>query len=354
MYKLDAYIRNSIISAVLVVLLIILTLYLVFSFVDELTDLSPTYQIKHALYYILLTAPRRAYEMLPMSALVGCLIGLGTLASSSELTIMRAAGVSLNRILWSVAKPTLMLMLVGLILGEYLAPISEAKAQAFRSLMQSGSVSNQITKHGLWHKINDTFIHINSIQPNGELIGITRYQFDNFQQLVSASFAKNATYQDGAWYLSDITNTKFTDTQITTSKNNQEIWQVNLTPELLNVLVLNPDSLSISALWSYGNYLTQQNLDNSKYMLSFWHKILQPVVTIALVLLAISFIFGPLRSVTLGQRIFTGVLVGFIFSIFQDLLGPASLVFGFSPLLAATLPSIICLCCGLFLLKRAG
>jgi len=115
-----------------------------------------------------------------------------------------------------------------------------------------------------------------------------------------------------------------------------------------------PDALSITGLWHYAGYLAAQGLDSGRYWLAFWTKLAQPLVTAALVLLAISFIFGPLRSVTLGQRIFTGVLVGFVFRIGQDLLGPSSLVFGFSPLLAVAVPALICLGIGLILLRRAG
>jgi lipopolysaccharide export system permease protein len=118
--------------------------------------------------------------------------------------------------------------------------------------------------------------------------------------------------------------------------------------------VLPPEALSITGLWSYIHYLGEQGLNNGRYWLAFWTKVLQPLVTAALVLMAISFIFGPLRSVTLGQRVFTGVLVGFVFRIVQDLLGPASLVFGFTPLLAVALPATVCALGGLWLLRRAG
>ena len=119
-------------------------------------------------------------------------------------------------------------------------------------------------------------------------------------------------------------------------------------------MVLAPDALSISGLWRYIHYLGEQGLSNGSYWLAFWTKVLQPLVTAALVLMAISFIFGPLRSVTLGQRVFTGVLVGFVFRIAQDLLGPSSLVFGFSPLLAVVVPAGICALAGFFLLRRAA
>lgn len=186
------------------------------------------------------------------------------------------------------------------------------------------------------------------------LLGVTRYRFDKERHLLSASFAVKANFNQDYWLLSDVATTVFHDRSTEVIKAPEERWDVSLNPQLLNTVVLAPDALSISGLWSYIHYLKDQGLSNGRYWLAFWVKVLQPLVTAALVLMAISFIFGPLRSVTLGQRVFTGVLVGFAFKIAQDLLGPASLVFGFSPLFAVLLPAGICALAGFWLLRRAG
>jgi lipopolysaccharide export system permease protein len=351
--KLDRYIGSSVFVAILAVLGIILGLATLFAFIDEMSDVSDTYTLADVLSYVLLTAPRRLYDMLPMAALIGCLIGLGSLASNSELTIMRAAGVSIGRIVWAVMKPMLVLMIVGVLIGEYIAPATESTAQANRSLAQ-GSGDAQSAKHGLWHRQGDEFIHVNSVQPNGLLYGVTRYRFDKERHMLSASFSKRAEFEKDHWQLSDVTTTLFHErsTEIVTAP--VERWEIALSPQLLSTVVMAPESLSISGLWGYIHYLADQGLNNGRYWLAFWVKVLQPLVTAALVLMAISFIFGPLRSVTLGQRVFTGVLVGFTFRIVQDLLGPSSLVFGFSPLFAVLVPAGVCALAGVWLLRRAG
>jgi len=351
--KLDRYIGSSVLLAILAVLGIILGLASLFAFIDEMGDLSDTYSLLDAGMYVLLTAPRRLYDMLPMAALIGCLIGLGSLASSSELTIMRAAGVSIGRIVWAVMKPMLVLMLAGLLIGEYVAPATESKAQADRSLAQGGGEALS-SKRGMWHRQGNEFVHINSVQPNGLLIGVTRYQFNEQRQVMTSSFARRATYANDQWTLNDVSTTFFRGDHTEVVKAEQERWDVSVTPELLNTVVLPAESLSISGLWSYIHYLADQGLNNSAYWLAFWTKVLQPLVTAALVVMAISFIFGPLRSVTLGQRVFTGVLVGFVFRIAGELLGPSSQVFGFPPLLAVVLPAAICMVAGVWLLRRAG
>ena len=192
------------------------------------------------------------------------------------------------------------------------------------------------------------------MQPGGKLIGVTRYEFDQQQRLLRSSFAQQGIYQDNYWQLEDVV---YTDLQARTSSVTHAVserWDVEISPQLLNTVVMDPDTLPISGLWQYAHYLNEKGLNDNRYWLEIWVKVLQPLVTAALVLMAISFVFGPLRSVTLGQRVFTGVVVGFVFSIAQDLLGPASLVFGFAPIIAVVLPALICALCGIWLLRRAG
>ena len=353
MRRLDRYIGRSVFFSILGVLGVLLGLALLFSFIDEMGDMGATYGVLDAGRYVLLSAPGRAYELLPMAALIGCLIGLGSLASSSELTIMRAAGVSLSRIVLSVMRPMLVLMLAGILVGEYLAPWTDNLAQSGRSLALAGGEA-QSTRRGLWHRQGDEFIHINSVQPDGELIGVTRYRLDERMNMQSASFARRASFHNGQWMLEGVATTHFLPGRTQVEQQASQQWNIRLDPAVLATVVLDPEALSISGLWRYTRYLEEQGLSSARYWLAFWSKVLQPLVTAALVLLAISFIFGPLRSVTLGQRVFTGVVVGFIFRIAQELLGPASLVFGFSPVLAVLVPALICALIGARLLQRAG
>ncbi|MEZ2746069.1 LPS export ABC transporter permease LptG [Halopseudomonas bauzanensis] len=353
MRLLDRHIGKSIFFSVLTVALIIVGLDLLFAYISELEDLEGDYGAVEALTYIFLTTPRRLYELLPMAALVGCLIGLGTLASNSELTVMRASGVSIGRIMGAVLKPLLVLMVAGVLLGEYVAPYSENMAESRRALAVGSG--DAVKSKGLWHREGEDFIHINAVQTNGVLHGITRYRFDDQRELLETSFAQRASVQDEHWLLEEVATTLFdADGTSRVEQHEQQRWDVGLSPRLLRVVLLDPDVLPLTGIWHYQNYLAEQGLNNSQYWLAFWKKLLQPLTTAALVFVAISFIFGPLRSVTLGQRVFTGVLVGFSFRILQDLLGPSSLVFGFSPLIAVVLPILILVVMGGWLMRRAG
>lgn len=355
MRKLDRYIGVTVFVAILAVLGVILGLAELFALVDQLGQLTDTYTLGEALKFIALTAPGRAYDMLPMAALIGCLVGLGTLASNSELTIMRAAGVSLQRIVWAVMKPMLVLMFAGILLGEYVVPYTETMAQSGRALAQSdGGVES--SRAGLWHRQGREFIHINVVRSDGVLLGVTRYDFDDAHRLQTASFARKATFQNNQWVLEGVATTVLhaDEKRSEVLRKPSEVWDIQLSPQTLHTVVMEPEALSISGLWNYIHYLQDQGLSSNRYWLAFWTKVLQPAITAALVLMAISFIFGPLRSVTLGQRVFTGVLVGFTFRIAQDLLGPSSQVFNFPPLLAVLVPAAICAFFGMLLLRRAG
>ena len=352
MTRLDRYIGRQVLMSILAVLGVLWGLSLLFALIDELTFMRAAYGVPEVLEYVLLTSPRRLYELLPMGALIGCLIGLGTLASSSELTVMRASGVPLVRIVGAVMAPMLLLMVLGLALSEFVMPKTEVLADFKRDIARNGGQA--LSSEGLWHREGDQYVHINAARSDGVMLGITRFTFDESRVLRESSFAERAEFAGDHWVLREVVTTRLTEQATEVVRQPTQTWRVELTPQLVSTLITEPDALSISGLWQYARFLGGQGLDNGPYWLAFWGKVLQPLITASLVILAISFIFGPLRSVTLGQRIFTGVLVGFVFRIIQDLLGPASLVFGFSPLLAVVLPGAFCALIGLRMLQRAG
>ncbi len=353
MKLIDRYISATVAMSMLLVMLIVLSLDLVFGFVAEMEDLRNNYAASDAILYLLMTLPRRIYDYLPLGAFMGCLVGLGSLAKNSELTVVRASGVSVVRIAWSSLKPALIVICLSLLLGEYVAPYAEKIAQSDKALKR-GAQSNIVYGQGLWHKEGNSFIHVNAVEPNGALHGVSINYYSDQRVLKYSLFAKRALYHQERWSLIDVQKTEFSEGRSTVSEDSLLDWDTSLTPALLSVLIVKPDNLSISGLRSYASYLMEQNLDAGVYVLSFWKKVLQPATTIALVLVAISFVFGPLRSVAMGTRVFIGLVVGLVFKYVQDLLGPASLVFGFEPLLATAVPIFLCAFFGAVLIRRAG
>ncbi len=200
-----------------------------------------------------------------------------------------------------------------------------------------------------------------AVHSDGALLGLSLYHFDPDGQLRQSRYAQRAVYQAGGWLLEDVQETRFVEQaglaaepQLATQTQHYErvAWDTSLRPQLLHVLAMEPDLLSLRDLYAYTRYLAGEGIDAGAYELAFWVKVLQPLAMLGLVLVGISFVFGPLRSVTMGQRILAGVLVGLVFKFSQDLLGPASLVFGFSPAVSALVPVLVCFLIGGWLLRR--
>lgn len=353
MRKLDRYIMGNVGGAIFLVMMVVLSLDMVFGYIGELDDARADYQALQAALYMLMTLPRRIYDYLPLGAFMGCLVGLGAMASSSELTVIRAAGVSIRRIVWSAMKPALVVVMIGLVIGEYVAPPAERIAQSQKAVARGGDRSIADAE-GVWHREGDTFIHLNAVTPGGNLRGVALFRFDGERWLTSASFARTASFQGDHWILEDVRRTLLSREGAALEESARERWDSGLTPEVLAVLLVKPDNLSLSGLYTYARYLDQQGLTSARYWLAFWKKMLMPVGTAVLVIVAISFIFGPLRSVTMGFRVFTGLIVGLLFKYSQDLLGPMSVVFGFNPILAILIPILVSGLIGAWLMRRAG
>lgn len=356
MNRLDLYITRHVLGAIFIVTLVIVGLDMLFALVDQLPDLKKDYQIKQAAYFVAMTGPRRLYEHLPLCSLIGCLLGLGALASSSELTVMRAAGISTARIIGAVMKPVLAIIVAALLLGEYVVPKSEQEAQSFRTIATSanGKSSAASLQKGLWHREGTTFLNVKAVTPEGEIYGVTRYRFNDQWQLESAGIARRGYPVADGWQLEELRETHFKGERTEVVEKTDEHWVSGLTPELLSTLIMEPGNLSIQGLSAYTGYLDEQGLAAEDYQVAFWGKMLMPLAIMGLVLVAVSFIFGPLRSVTVGQRLIAGVVVGLLFKLAQDLLGPAATVYGLSPLLAVMLPILVSFVAGGLLLRRAG
>ena len=353
MRKIDRYVMSTVGGAMLLVMVVVLALDMIFALIAELDDARNDYQTLEALLYVALTLPRRIYDYLPLGAFMGCLVGLGTLASSSELTVIRAAGVSVKRIVWSAMKPALVAVVLGVLIGEYAAPPAERMAQSQKAVAQ-GAGQSVASASGVWHREGDTFIHLNAVQPNGVLHGVSLFEFDADRWLVSASFAERGIYLGNYWLLENVATTRLSHTETSRETYRSLRWESGLSPEVLSVLIVKPENLPISGLYTYASYLGEQGLNAANYWLAFWKKVLMPLGTAVMVMVAISFIFGPLRSVTMGFRVFTGLIVGLLFKYMQDLLGPMSVVFGFNPVIAILLPIAINAAVGVVLMRRAG
>lgn len=355
MTRLSRYVARTVLYAILGVLLVVVALDAMAAIIDEVGDIRGEYTFLEVLKYVGTTLPGSIYQNIPFAALIGCLVGLGLLASNSELVVMRGAGISLLRIAGFVLRPVLGIILVGVLLGEYAVPYTDQLAEGRRALLL-GKQDRMASVSGLWNKERNEYIHVNVVFPNGNLFGVSRYRFEPDGTLDEVSFSSSATFLGGnrGWLEERGYVTRFRERRTETDEFERRRWDSDLSPQLLRLVQMEPASLPIRDLYQYASYLENQGQSSGKHWLAFWQKSFQPLTTLSLVLIAISFIFGPLRESTTGFRIFAGVVTGIVFSTSQDMLGPASLVYGFPPLWSVIVPVVVSVVIGLFLLRRAG
>jgi lipopolysaccharide export system permease protein len=264
---------------------------------------------------------------------------------------MQAAGLSRLNIIKSVMKSALILVIISMAIGEWLAPQGEAAAREIKSKAISGG-SLISAKNGIWAKDGDFFVHINEVEDTGRLKKIQIYRFNDQLKLTSWLQADKATYQKDTWLLENVTDTQITKENIIAKHYQNKQWQSSLTPDKLRVVTVKPEALSMTDLINYLDYLKANEQDKSRYLLAFWRKIMQPITVAVMLLVALSFIFGPLRSVSMGARIMMGVITGLLFHVSNQVLGSISLVYQLPPILGAILPSLLFILIALYFINK--
>lgn len=345
---IDRYIGRAILEASLIALLVLLGMQSFIEFIGELSDIGThNYGVLQALMYVPLQLPGDLYQFFPIAALVGVVMGLGRLASSSELIVMRAAGISILRILMAVFKIGIIMLVVVTLAGEWLAPHWQAAAE--KRKIQALTGQSSLTQFGTWVRDGDNFIHINIINPDNSIRGVMRYQFDN-HRLLRASYAETGQYKHGHWTFHNISESEINDQKIGSQHFAEQHWDITFNPRFLKMTTTDPNKISLPKLYQYIQYLKENAQSSNQVEFHFWKRIFQPLATLIMMGLGVPFVFGPLRNATMGFRIVTGIGIGVAFYILNEFFGPFSMVYQFPPFWAALIPSLLFAVGGMVLL----
>lgn len=346
------YIITAILASTFGALFVLLSLFAVVTVIDELGSVGKgDYQVIDALQYVMWRLVAIGHQILPIAALMGTIIGLGALAANSELTAIRAVGFSLRNIVSTVLAVGVMLMLLSAVLGESVVPRTEQEASRIRAVAMSQDIAIGADNQ-LWARDGSAYVKVESVDTPGHLSRLTIYQLNAEHQVVRMIWAAQAVYRNGVWLLRNGHETVFGAERLQNHSFAEQRWQGRLTPDILGVFNLQPEQLSVVGLYAYSRYLSQNGLDSFRYEQAFWKKVISPLVTIVMVLLAVPFVFGPLRSVSIGQRILVGLLVGLGFHLLNQMSGYLGVVFRFDPMLTATAPTLLFTGLMLVLMRR--
>lgn len=341
MQIIQRYIAKSVLVSTAMVFVVVLALSFVFGLLKELHDIGVgEYDFWQAVIYALLLLPHTLYEFFPMLVLLGGVLGLGTLSSSHELVVMRAAGVSIGRIVWGVLSAAFVVIILATVIGELLAPRLDYMAEN-RKFSAQTSGQAVATASGVWIHDGNNFIHIERVIGPHHLENVTRYEFDAEHRLLASYYAKSLDFEHGRWILHDLVKTTLLKDRTKSQQFALATWKLTITPNLINVGLIEPEAMSLNKLYSYATYLKKNHVQAGSYQLEFWKRVFQPLTTLVMILLAIPFVFTSPRSVSMGKRILFAVIIGFVFYVVNAIFGQFSIVFQFPPIIAALLPALL-------------
>lgn len=352
MNRLFAYFTRRLAGTILLVLLVLLSFDVAFAFFGQVSDIGRgQFALTHLFQGLVLSLPRRIFELSPMAALIGAMLGAGHLASQGELVAARASGVSVLRLTAWVVVAGLLVFIPATWLGEYLAPVTEQRATMIRTqaLFKQVAVQDDL---GIWVRDGSRYLHIGSVADNGRLQDIEIYEFIDNNRLVSASRIAAGEYQDNTWQLQGISRTQFNPERIDVVEAPQQQVSRLIDPAMVQVLAREPEYMQLGDLYRYINYLEANGVGAARYRLDFWSRVTRPLTVIVMLLLGAAFVLAMKQRQGSGWRLLIGVLAGLAFKLLNDLFAQAGLVYGLAPLMSAMLPTLFVAALTIWIVRR--
>jgi lipopolysaccharide export system permease protein len=345
----ERHLAREIYASTALVLTAFLMLFAFFDLIHELESIGKGgYQIQHALGYVTLTLPGRLYELFPIGVLIGTLYALTVLARHSEITVLRAAGLSTKDLLVTLAKIGFVFAGLTLLVGEFVAPQAERAAQQLR-LKAMGSLVAQEFRSGLWVKDERSFVNVREVLPDASLQNVRVFEFDDRFQLRSISQAEHGRYlSDGMWSLEGVVRTVFLGDSATVERHDQVNWKSALNPDLLAVLLVVPERMSLVNLYLYVRHLSGNQQKTGRYDIAMWKKLFYPLAALVMMALALPFAYMQDRMGAVSIRVFAGIMLGIGFHMLNGLFSSLGAINSWPPFFSAITPSV------LFLLTAAG
>ncbi len=371
---LQRYFAVSILQAVAFVLVAFLALQAFMDLTGELPSVGNNgYAIQYAFLYVLVQLPSHVYEVMPLAALIGTIYTMAQFAATSEFTIMRASSMSTGMVGWMLAKIGVVLVIITFIFGELIAPRTAPMAEKIRLSARGAAISTEF-RSGLWTKdivksdgmtgevTGSRFFNVRQVKPDGTLIGVKLYEFDNNFRLRSITLAKTGTFQgNNKWLLNDVTENLFTNPKLlkpgaeANLENNfaQESGMIatrhsatkdllsEITPKILQVAGSDPDRMSALELAVYTRHLQENKQETERFKIAFWKKLFDPLTIFVLMALALPFGYLHTRSGGVSLKIFIGIMIGVSFQLVNALFSHLGVLSTWPAIVTALAPSML-------------
>ncbi len=349
---LSVYLMRTILASTMLVLMVLLGLATLFEFIGELDNKMGDYGVSQALLYSVLRLPQVAFQMLPMATLIGALLGLGGLATHSELVVMRSAGLSVGKLAGMVAITGVVIMIITALIGEYIGPPLDYFARTMRNEARYQQ-DERNSGNAAWVKDGSVILHLERVNSEFEFGGIYIFRFNDDNSLQSIARAENSGIDDSdKWILDNYRETRFQDDGVQVVESSREVQSFDLSGDMLGITLVKPISLSAKGLLSYISYLKKNNLSSGRYETEFWSRIATTVTVVIMPVLALAFVFGTLRVSGSGGRIMIGVMIGLGYYLASEMVANSGQVYDLNPALVTWLPSLVLLAITVFAIDR--
>ena len=363
-YVYERYLAKQIYAAFGFILFALVALFLFFDILSELGSVNGQYTLPLALLHVLLKAPSRISEIIPIAGLIGSIYVFAMLASQSEFTILRIAGLDAKRGLTTLAKISLPLIFLTLTMSEWLGPYTESISDQIR-MKALGSAYESQFRTGIWLKdrLRDEdgsgpirpgirYVNVGKIGKGNEIGNIRMYEFDDAYRLLSIRSATSGRFDHtGVWVLDDVTETRFKETKQTDPLNpvysaqtftHQTVsLESEVTPQILSVLLVSPEKMSIFSLGQFINHLAGNKQDTQRHSIAFWKKVIYPFTIFVMLTLALPFAYLKGRAGSVGIKVFGGIMLGMSFQLFNSLFSNVGILGSWPTLLTAITPSLL-------------
>lgn len=349
---LSQYLMRTILASTAMVLVVLLALAGLFEFIAELDDTQAGYQTPQVILFAALRLPNLAFEMLPVAALIGSLLGLGALAGHSEIIVMRSAGLSVFRLSGMVAASGLVMLVITGLIGEFIGPPLDLYARDMRMEARYEQGDARLGNE-TWVKDGPVYLHLERVNSEFEFGSIYLFRFNEDSELASIAKAENSGIDENDnWILENLRETRFRDDGVQVVESSVAVESFEVNSELLGSSLSKPLSLSARGLVVYIDYLKRNNLDASQYESELWNRAARTVTILIMPILSLAFVFGSLRSGGAGGRLAIGVIVGLAYYLASETLANSGQVFNLNPILVNWLPSLVLLLVTVIALAR--
>lgn len=363
MKVLQRYLSGEIYRSVLFVLIAFLALFAFFDLMGELRAVGRgPYRIEHAFLFVTFGLPTYAYELMPIAALIGTIYVMAQLAARSEFTVMRASSLSMGRAIGLLMRIAVVLAVITFLLGEFVSPKATDFRESFKRRIEGSALSSQF-RSGLWAKdvlrdaqtqqvVGSRFLNAERVDPDGVVHGVNVFEFDRSMKLLARISAERAAFlDDGTWQLYQVEEMRmqslasqadrYQPDAVSRRKLDSSVMRSDITPDILAVLLADPKKMSALNLAQFSRHLQENQQRSEQYEIALWNKLIHPAAVIVMMILALPFAYVQARSGTLSLKIFSGIMIGLLFHLVNNLFSHVGLLNTWSPLMTALTPSAL-------------